>query len=48
MLADLTAVRNLIATYAERLDGGDLDGFAELFEGARLRTDGNPAGYDGA
>jgi 3-phenylpropionate/cinnamic acid dioxygenase small subunit len=48
MLADLTAVRNLIATYAERLDGGDLDGFAALFEGARLRTDGNPAGYDGA
>jgi 3-phenylpropionate/cinnamic acid dioxygenase small subunit len=47
MLADLTAVRNLLATYAECIDDGDLDAMARLFEHAVMRTDRNPGGYVG-
>ena len=40
-----TAIENLMFTYAERIDAGDLDGLAALFEHARiLDTDGNVQG----
>jgi 3-phenylpropionate/cinnamic acid dioxygenase small subunit len=35
--ADVEAVRALVVAYAERLDSGDLDGVAALFEAAVLR-----------
>jgi len=35
--ADAEAVRALVIAYAERLDAGDLDGVAALFDGAVLR-----------
>jgi 3-phenylpropionate/cinnamic acid dioxygenase small subunit len=47
MLADLTGIRNLLATYAECMDNGDLDALAHLFEHAVMRTDRNPEGYVG-
>ena len=37
MTADVEAVRALVVAYAERLDAGDLDGVAALFEDAVLR-----------
>lgn len=39
---DVEAVRTLVHTYAERIDAGDLDGLAALFEHATWR----PAGED--
>ena len=40
-----TAIENLMFTYAERIDAGDLDGLAALFEHGRiLDTDGNVQG----
>ncbi|MGZ8734794.1 MAG: nuclear transport factor 2 family protein [Acidimicrobiia bacterium] len=35
-------IRALIHAYAERLDGGDLDGVAELFADATWRSEGRP------
>ena len=32
------AIENLIYTYAERIDAGDLDGVAELFEHGRIEA----------
>jgi 3-phenylpropionate/cinnamic acid dioxygenase small subunit len=39
--ADTEAVRALVVAYAERLDAGDLDGVAALFEHAVLRPAGS-------
>ena len=44
MATDSGAIANLIYTYAERLDAGDLEGVASLFAHATLRNDG----FDGA
>ena len=44
MATDSDAIANLIYTYAERLDAGDLEGVAGLFAHATLRNDG----FDGA
>ena len=38
MASDDEAVRALVIAYAERLDRGDLDGVAALFEGAVVRA----------
>ena len=40
--ADRAAITNLLYTYAERLDAGDLAGVAALFANATFRTDGMP------
>jgi len=37
---DVQAVLNLLYTYAERIDSGDLDGAAALFDHAQLRLQG--------
>ncbi len=42
MKTDAEAITALIYSYAERLDAGDLEGVAQLFERATLRTDGFP------
>lgn len=39
-------IENLLYTYAERIDAGDLDGVAELFRHGRIRT--APDGSGGA
>ncbi len=38
MTSDEQAIRNLLFTYAERIDRGDLDGMARLFEHAAYRA----------
>jgi 3-phenylpropionate/cinnamic acid dioxygenase small subunit len=38
MTSDEQAIRNLLFTYAERIDRGDLDGMARLFEHASYRA----------
>jgi hypothetical protein len=42
---DVQLILNLLYTYAERIDGGDLDGAAALFEHARVKV---ADGDDGA
>lgn len=37
---DVQEIKNKIYAYAERLDAGDIDGFASLFEHATFRTHG--------
>jgi hypothetical protein len=37
---DATAITNLLAIYAERIDAGDLDGAARLFEHAEIQLGG--------
>jgi 3-phenylpropionate/cinnamic acid dioxygenase small subunit len=44
MIDDVQAIKNVLYSYAELLDGGDVDGFARLFEDAAFRT----AGFEGA
>lgn len=46
--ADSEAVRALVVAYAERLDAGDLDGVAALFEGAVLHRAGSGGALVGA
>ncbi len=41
------AIAALIHAYAERLDGGDLEGLARLFTRATLRNDGRPEIFRG-
>ena len=41
-MGDAQAILNLLYTYAERIDSGDLDGAASLFEHARLKVQGAP------
>jgi 3-phenylpropionate/cinnamic acid dioxygenase small subunit len=41
-------IKNQIYAYAERLDGGDIDGFGELFEHATFRTNGVDFEFRGA
>jgi len=41
--SDTDAITTLIFTYAERLDAGDFDGVARLFEHATFRSDKHPA-----
>ena len=38
---DIQAIKNLIFSYAELLDTGDLEGLGQLFERATLRTHGH-------
>lgn len=47
---DSREILNLLHTYAERIDGGDLDGAAELFRHARvkLQGEGDAASVDSA
>ena len=42
MIDDVQAIKNVLYSYAELLDSGDVDGFGRLFEHATLR----PAGFD--
>lgn len=37
-------ILNLLYTYAERIDGGDLDGAAALFDDARVKVAAGPGG----
>ncbi len=39
-MSDRDAIANLVYSYAERLDAGDLEGVAQLFARATLRADG--------
>lgn len=39
---EYNAILNLLYTYAERIDAGDLDGAAALFTHARVKTTGLP------
>ncbi len=48
MKTDAEAITALIYSYAERLDAGDLDGVAQLFAHATLRTDGFPGEMRGS
>jgi uncharacterized protein (TIGR02246 family) len=45
--SDAEAVRALVVAYAERLDAGDLDGVAALFEDAVVRPAGSGAVLEG-
>lgn len=45
---DEAAIRALICAYAERLDAGDFDGVAALFEHAQVRSGRDGAVRDGA
>jgi hypothetical protein len=47
MLDDADEIRNLIHAYGERLDAGDLDGVADLFERATLRSTGRAVALRG-
>lgn len=40
MLSTETQIMNLLYLYAERMDGGDLDGAADLFRHARVQVSG--------
>jgi len=42
MTSDEQAIRNLIFSYAERIDRGDIDGMARLFEHAAYRAGDQP------
>jgi 3-phenylpropionate/cinnamic acid dioxygenase small subunit len=42
MTSDEQAIRNLLFDYAERIDRGDLDGMARLFEHAAYRAGDQP------
>ena len=42
MTSDEQAIRNLLFSYAERIDRGDLDGMARLFEHASYRAGDQP------
>jgi hypothetical protein len=48
MPSDSDAIAALIYAYAERLDGGDLEGVAQLFAHATLRNDGRPEVFRGS
>jgi 3-phenylpropionate/cinnamic acid dioxygenase small subunit len=43
MTSDEQAIRNLLFSYAERIDRGDIDGMARLFEHAAYRAGDQPA-----
>jgi hypothetical protein len=43
-MCDYHAILNLLHTYAQRIDAGDLEGTAELFRDARVKTRGVPGG----
>jgi len=45
---DVQAIKNLVYSYAELLDTGDIEGLARLFTGATLRTSGTSDEYQGA
>jgi 3-phenylpropionate/cinnamic acid dioxygenase small subunit len=48
MSDDVHAIQNLIYSYAELLDTGDLEGLGRLFDRATLRTHGRPEALQGA
>jgi 3-phenylpropionate/cinnamic acid dioxygenase small subunit len=43
MTSDEQAIRNLLFSYAERIDRGDIEGMAKLFEHASYRAGDQPA-----
>jgi len=45
---DVQAIKNLVYSYAELLDTGDIEGLARLFTGATLRTSGTSDEHQGA
>jgi 3-phenylpropionate/cinnamic acid dioxygenase small subunit len=45
--SDERAIENLLYTYAERIDGGDLDGVADLFAHGRITTSDGSATFEG-
>ena len=47
-MCDYHAILNLLHTYAQRIDSGDLDGTAALFRDARVKTRGVPGGMTDA
>jgi 3-phenylpropionate/cinnamic acid dioxygenase small subunit len=47
MSGSALAITNLLYTYAERMDAGDMEGVAALFHNARVKTGGGPV-TDGA
>lgn len=48
MSDDVQAIKNLIYSYAELLDTGDLEGLGRLFDRATLRTHGREEALQGA
>lgn len=48
MTDDVQAIKNLVYSYAELLDTGDIEGLARLFTGATLRTSGSSDELRGA
>jgi 3-phenylpropionate/cinnamic acid dioxygenase small subunit len=48
MTDDVQTITNLVHSYAELLDTGDIDGLAQLFADATLRTHGAPDALQGA
>jgi 3-phenylpropionate/cinnamic acid dioxygenase small subunit len=47
MVSDERAIENLLYTYAERIDQGDLDGVADLFAHGRITTADGVATFEG-
>ncbi len=47
MTDDIQAIKNLVYTYAELLDTGDIDGLGRLFARATVRTEGASQPLDG-
>jgi hypothetical protein len=45
--SDERAIENLLYTYAERIDDGDLDGVADLFAHGRITTSDRSATFEG-
>jgi ketosteroid isomerase-like protein len=48
MIDDIQAIKNLVYSYAELLDTGDLDGLGQLFEHAVVRVSGSEYELRGA
>lgn len=48
MAEDIQAIKNLIYSYAELLDTGDIEGLGRLFTSATQRTSGTPEELQGA
>jgi 3-phenylpropionate/cinnamic acid dioxygenase small subunit len=47
MVSDERAIENLLYTYAERIDLGDLDGVAEMFTHGRITTGDGAVTFNG-
>jgi len=47
-MSSAVAIANLLYVYAERMDAGDLEGVAALFERARIKTGGDGGEVEGS